>query len=280
MNALPPPSGPPMGPADPANPVRPGPVPPRPAPSGSPSPGRHVGRWAATALVYRVVRRQLFSRGRLLALGLLALLVPVAAAALGANDSASVRDGVGLIANLGFAVVVPIISLVFGTAAIGDLREDKTLVYLWLRPLDRWPIALGAWLAALTIVAPLSLVPVVVAAALTGAGNGLVGATLLAGVVAVAAYLAVFTLFGTVFRRATVWGLAYILIWEGFIASGGTGVARFALRSYTRAVLREITDVRLRLADHSLVVGVVVPLVVAVAFLALTARRLGRLDVD
>lgn len=269
MSTLPPPSGPPAVPtpvsvASPARPV----------------PSRHVGATAATVLVYRVVLRQLVSRARLLALGLLALLVPIAAAAQGANDSATLRDAVGLVANLGFAVVVPIISLVFGTGAIGDLRDDKTLVYLWLRPLDRWPIALGAWLAALTIVAPLSLVPVVVAAALTGAGNGIVGATLLAGVVAVAAYLAVFTWFGAVFRRATVWGLAYILIWEGFIASAGSGVARFALRSYTRSVLREITEVRLRLAEHSLPVGVIVPVVVACAFLALTARRLARLDVD
>jgi ABC-2 type transport system permease protein len=243
-------------------------------------PARHVGGRAATALVYRVVLRQLFSRARLLALGLLALLVPIAAAAQAASDSSTERDAVALIASLGFAVVVPIISLVFGTGALGDLRDDKTLVYLWLRPLDRWPISLGAWLAALTIAAPLSLIPVVVAAALAGAGGAIVGATLLAGVVAVAAYLAVFTWFGAMFRRATVWGLAYILIWEGFIASGGTGVARFALRSYTRSILSEITDVRLRLAEYSLAVGIVVPIVVAVVFLALTTRRLSRLDVD
>lgn len=276
MSTLPPPSGPPAVPGvshRSGSPHAPG----APGSSGS---SRHVGGVAATALVYRVVLRQLFSTGRLLALGLLALLVPVAAAALGANDAATPSDGVGLIGSLGFAVVVPIISLVFGTAAIGDLREDKTLVYLWLRPLDRWPIALGAWLAALTIVAPLSLIPVVIGAALTGAGNGIVGATSLAGFVAVVAYLAVFTWFGAVFRRATVWGLAYILIWEGFIASGGTGVARFALRSYTRSILRQVTEVRLRLAEHSLVVGVVVPLVVTAVFVALTARRLARLDVD
>lgn len=276
MSTLPPPSGPPAG--SPAG--RPVVAVPQQSGAARPSTGRYVAGRRATALVYRVVLRQLFSRGRLVALGLLALLVPVAAAALGANDSATERDAVGLIANLGFAVVVPIISLVFGAGALGDLREDKTLVYLWLRPLDRWPIALGAWLAALTIVAPLSLIPVVVAAALTGAGNGIVGATLLAGVVAAAGYLAVFTWFGVMFRRATVWGLAYILIWEGFIASGGTGVARFALRSYTRSILSEITDVRLRLAEHSLGVGIVVPLVVAAVFVGLTARRLSRLDVD
>ncbi len=243
-------------------------------------PGRFVPGIVATRLVYRVVLRQLFSKARLLALGLLAVLVPIAALALGASEGATTGDAVRLIANLGFAVVIPIISLVFGTAAVGDLREDKTLVYLWLRPFDRWPIVIGAAAAALTIVAPLALVPVVTAAAFTGAGNGIVGATLLAGAVAVVAYVAVFTFFGTWLRRPTVWGLAYILIWEGFIASGGPGVARFALRSYTRSILSEITDVRLRVADASLVAAVVIPLLVTAGFLVLASVRLSRLDVD
>ena len=30
-------------------------------------------------------------------------------------------------------------------AALGDMREDGTLVYLWLRPMDRWAIVVGAW---------------------------------------------------------------------------------------------------------------------------------------
>ena len=45
--------------------------------------------------------------------------------------------------NLGFTMVVPIVALVFATAAFGDLKEDSTLVYLWLRPMDRWPMGCG-----------------------------------------------------------------------------------------------------------------------------------------
>ncbi|MGD9705516.1 MAG: ABC transporter permease subunit [Acidimicrobiia bacterium] len=243
-------------------------------------PGRHVSPGAGVALVYRIVIRQLVSRGRLLALGLMSLLAPIAGFAIGASDTASTEDAVRLIAGLGFAVVIPVVALVFGTAAIGDLRDDKTLVYLWLRPLDRWPVVVGAALAALTIVAPLTLVPVVAAAALTGVGSGIVSGTLVAGAVGAVAYVAVFTLFGVALRRATVWGLAYILIWEGFIAQGGAGVARFALRKYTRSILVERTGVELDLADFSLVTGIVVPLVVAVAAVVLASVRLSRLDVD
>ena len=94
------------------------------------------------------------------------------------------------------------------------------------------------------------------------------------------AYVAVFTFFGVWLKRSTVWGLAYILIWEGFVASGGAGVARFALRKYTRSILVDRTGVELDLADFSLTMGVVVPLLAAVVFLAAAAVRLGRLDID
>ena len=259
----------------------PTPVPPvRANPPARPGTNRHVPPLTGIGLVYRIVLRQLVSRGRLIALGVLALLAPIAGFALGASDSATTEDGVRLIAGLGFAVVIPVVALVFGTASIGDLRDDKTLLYVWLRPLDRWPVVVGAFLAALTLTAPLTLVPVVAAAALTDAGSGIVSGTLIAGAVGVVAYVAVFTLFGVWLRRATVWGLAYILIWEGFIAQAGPGVARFALRKYTRSILVERTGVELDLADFSLVIGVTVPLVAAVLFLALATRRLDRLDVD
>ena len=95
-----------------------------------PAPRRHVAPLHGVRLVYGVVLHQLFSKGRLLALGALALIAPLAGFALGSSDNASLEDGVRLIASLGFAVVIPIVALVFGTASIGDLRDDKTLVYV------------------------------------------------------------------------------------------------------------------------------------------------------
>jgi ABC-2 type transport system permease protein len=241
---------------------------------------RHVAAAPAVALTYRLVLRQLISWGRIVALGLLSLVATVSGFALGLSEDATVDDGVGMIAALGFAVVVPVVALVFAGASIGDLREDKTLVYLWLRPIDRWPIVVGAALAALTLAAPIALVPVVAGAALTGVGGGIVVGTLIAGVVGIVAYVGVFTLLGVWLRRFIVWGLAYILIWEGFIAQAGPGVARLAIRKYTRSILVDRTGADLDLADFSLAVGVIVPPLVAVAALAIASWRLGSQDVD
>jgi len=240
---------------------------------------RDVPASRALSLTYRVVLRQMTSRGRIIALTLLALIAPVAGWALGSAD-ADLDDAVNLIAGIGLGVVIPIVALVFGGAAIGDLRDDKTLVYLWLRPMDRWPIVVGAALAALTLAASITVIPVVLAAALTGAGSGIVGGTAIAGMVGVVSYIAVFTLMGVWLKRFIVWGLAYILIWEGFIAQAGPGVARVALRKYTRSILVDRTGVDLDLADFSLAAGIIVPLLVALAALALAAWRLGSQDID
>jgi ABC-2 type transport system permease protein len=238
-----------------------------------------VAPTTALALSYRVVLRQLAGRSRIIGLTLLALVAPISGFALGSADP-SLDDAVRLIASVGLGLVLPVVSLVFAGAAIGDLREDKTLVYLWLRPMDRWPIVAGAALAAGTLVAPITIVPIVAAAALTGVGNGIVVGTLLACVVGLVAYVAVFTLFGVWLRRFIVWGLAYILIWEGFIAQAGAGVARVALRKYTRSILVDRTGADLELADFSLAMAVIVPIVVAVIALALASRRLANQDID
>ena len=240
---------------------------------------RHVAPGTAIRLSYQVVLRQLASRGRIIGLSLLALIAPISGWALGSAD-ASLDDAVRLVASVGLGLVLPIVSLVFGGAALGDLREDKTLVYLWLRPMDRWPVVVGAAMAAATLAAPITIVSIVAAAVLTGAGNGIVFATLVATVVGLVAYVCVFTLFGVWLKRFIVWGLAYILIWEGFIAQAGAGVARVALRKYTRSILVDRTGVNLQLADFTLTTAVLVPLVVAVVALAIAAWRLSNQDID
>jgi ABC-2 type transport system permease protein len=240
---------------------------------------RRVPPGTAIGLSYGVVLRQLISTGRIVGLSLLALVAPLAGWALGSSDP-TLDDAVNLVASVGLGLVLPVVALVFGAAALGDLREDKTLVYLWLRPMDRWPIVVGAALAAATLTAPIVMVSIVLTAILTGAGNGIVAATLLAVVVGLVVYVCLFTLFGVWLKRAIVWGLAYILIWEGFIAQAGPGVARVAMRAYTRSILVEQTGADLELADYSLGVAIVVPIVVAVAALAVAAWRLSSQDID
>ncbi|MFQ5558110.1 MAG: ABC transporter permease subunit, partial [Acidimicrobiales bacterium] len=151
-----------------------------------------VGAARTASLVYGVTVRELLTRGRLIALAVLGVGLIAVGWAIGASESVTdpVEAAVELVANLGFTVVLPVVALVFGSASLGDAREDGTLVYLWLRPVDRLPIVVGAYLAAVTAVVPLTVTPIVVAAALSDGGGEVAAASALASVVGALAYTA------------------------------------------------------------------------------------------
>jgi ABC-2 type transport system permease protein len=236
----------------------------------------------ALRLSFRTLFRLLLTRGRLIALGLLGLVAVIVGWAIGISVEPvdQLEAGANVMGGLGLAVLIPVVTLVFASASLGDLRDDRTLVYLWLRPMDRWPLATGAFAATFAVAAPLTLVPLGIGTALTGGGVTLVGASLLAGLVAVTAYSAVFVLLGLVLRRALVWGLAYVLIWEGFVAAAGAGAARVAIRNYTRSIVYDLTDVTTDTTTMALPVAIVIPLLVAAIALALASWWLTRTDID
>ena len=249
------------------------------APTAEPRPDRVVAPTTAIALVYRLVLRQLVTRARLVGLVALGVIVVVIAVAVGQADDATAADRVRVISEIGFTLVVPIVSLVFAGAALGDLRDDRTLVYLWLRPMDRWPVVVGAWLASITISLPLTLVPLAVAAVAADVG-GLLAGTILATLVGVVAYAALFVFAGLMLKNAIVWGVGYVLVWEGVVAAFGSFPARLSIRGYTRSILTSQTGVDLDLGDLSAVVGTTVPVVIAVLALVAAAARLSSMDID
>jgi ABC-2 type transport system permease protein len=230
--------------------------------------------------LYRLMLRTQVTRGRVGALVALGLVGVVVGFALGASDLEDpLESGTRFINTFGLSLLVPVACLVFASSALGDPSEDGTLVYLWLRPVARWKIAVAAALASFTVTWPVVVVPLVVAALLTGAGGNLVLATMAAATAAMIAYTAIFVALGLRVRRALVWGLLYIFIWEGFVATANTTAARLAIRSYSRSLLADITDVDLRLADFTVAASWLVPTAVAAVALLYTSARLRRQDV-
>ena len=230
--------------------------------------------------IYRVTLKMQATRPRLIALGLLGVVGVLIGLAIGVGD---VRDplnaGTNMINAFGLSLYAPVVTLVFASASLGDPTEDGTLVYFWLRPVPRSQIVAATYLATLTVALPLVLVTLGLAAVLTGAGGGLVWGTLASATLAVIAYGGIFTWLGLRVRRALVWGLAYILLWEGFVASAGRSAARLAVRAYTRSVLHDATGVDLKLATVSSAYAVIVPVVIAAVATAATVRRLRRTEV-
>jgi len=185
-----------------------------------------------------------------------------------------------LVDALGLTLMVPVAALLVATATLGQLREDRSLVYVWLRPISRFSIALAAWVASVLVTVPTVVIPLTIAAWISGGDGDLVWATALASSLGVAAYCGVFVALGTVTKRAAIWGLGYILIWEGVLAAIGSGINRLALRNYTRSIVESVGGADLRLADASASVAVVVLAAVAAVAIILTSQRLKHSEVD
>ena len=238
--------------------------------------------------VYRLIMATQLTKGRIAALTAIGLIGMLIAFAIGNTAGAETSSGDPIdtaegafrfIENYGLGLLVPITALVFGAAALGDPAEDATLVYLWLKPVARWRLVVASFAASLSVAVPFALVPTVVAAGLTRTGSELPLAALAAAAVASAAYSALFLGLGLVVRRALIWGLAYVLIWEGFVARSGTAAARLSILVYSRSVLADFADHAAPRLASSVAVAIAVPLVIAAVALAATTYALHRVDV-
>jgi ABC-2 type transport system permease protein len=230
--------------------------------------------------LYDVMLRMQFNRTRVLALGALGVVGIFVGLIIGRfAEDVTISDRINFINGFGLAVVLPVSVLVFASASFGDLVEDQTLVYLWLRDVPRWLLSASAVLSTLTIVIPLVALPLVATAVAAELDSDAVLGSVIATIVGALAYTGVFTALGLRAKRALAWGLLYIFIWEQFIARAGKGVRRFALSAYTRSVLSKISGVDLTDADISSVFAVVIPIVVGVVAFGYVTNRLHRHDV-
>lgn len=228
--------------------------------------------------LYSLIVRSQTTRARLLMLAAMGVLGIVIAIPL-RNADDRLEAGTQFIDGFGLSLVVPITALVFASAALGDFIDDATMVYLWLRPVRRVKLALAAAAASVTVVMPLVVIPLAVSAAVSGGGGDLVVGTILASAIAVVAYTALFVTLGVRVRRSLLWGLLYILVWEGFVARLGESASRLSIGTYARSILSSASGFELELADMPAVSSYVVPLAVAVAAIAYTTRRLQVQDV-
>ena len=86
-------------------------------------------------------------------------------------DSDPGQAAADAISSYGLALVIPLAALWLGTSAIGDLVDDRLLVYLWLKPVSRWQLPAAAVLATASVVVPLAALPVAATALVAGAGD-------------------------------------------------------------------------------------------------------------
>jgi ABC-type Na+ efflux pump permease subunit len=118
--------------------------------------------------------------------------------------------------------VIPVLGAFYGTALIADEVEDKTLTYLFTRPIPRGAVLLGKYLAYLCctglVVLPSVMLVFFLVVPLAGGSVGrafpllVIDLGLLA--IGLAAYGAVFAFIGTWVKRPLVVGLVFAFGWE------------------------------------------------------------------
>jgi ABC-2 type transport system permease protein len=231
--------------------------------------------------LYRILLRISVTRGRLLAFLAGGALLDLIAYAVRVSDYTNRETDIFALLDLAaLALYVPVVALVFSTSSLGDLAQDGTLVYVWLRPVARWKVVLVALAATLTVVLPLTLGPVWLAIALAGASWQAFWAITASTAMAACAYTAVFTAFGLRVRHALIFGLGYVLIWEAGVASLGKGPAALSIRHYAESLLAHLGNQTVPGAiEADQWPSMIVLAAVTLAGVALTTILLSRQDV-
>jgi ABC-2 type transport system permease protein len=235
---------------------------------------------ATTSLVllYRLLLRTQITISRLLGIAALGALSVLLGALSRADDDPG-QAAAEVVATYGLGMLLPLATLWLGTSVVGDLVEDRLLVYLWLKPVARWQLPAAAVLATFSVVAPLTALPVAASVLVAGAEDVALPA-FAAATLAALAYTGLFVAAGLWFRRAVWWGLVFVLLWENVLAYSAEGTARFTVSEWARSLLETAPGIDVALGARSAATAFVVLPAVAVAGWLLATMRYRRAEVD
>jgi len=141
--------------------------------------------------------------------------------------------------------IVPILGVFYGTALIADEVDDRTITYLFTRPIARGAVLVGKYLAylACTVLLILPSVVIVFFLMVPMGGSGVASAfpSLLGdlGMLAagLAAYGAVFAWVGARIRKPLVAGLVFVLGWEPAVLLFPGYLKRLTVAYYLQALV-------------------------------------------
>jgi ABC-2 type transport system permease protein len=229
--------------------------------------------------IARVTLRGLLGRRRTLLMLLLAAVPVLVGLLVRAN-----RDGIDAVGptvdGLVIRIILPLIALVFGTAALGSELEDGTGVHILTKPISRTTIVLAKVLMAGSLTAALVVPSTALTAILLtepGAASGGPLALAIGALIGSYVYAAIFAALGVLTSRGLILGLGYALIWEGLLAGLLPGSQVFSVREYVRGIANAITPTILES-----VVGGIAVLYAAIALaaaLAIAAFKLARFEI-
>jgi ABC-2 type transport system permease protein len=225
-----------------------------------PKPAASLSLWRASARIFDLsLDQMLWSRrtvfmalvvGGPLLIALMVRVVDLFAAAEGGVQIEGVKVGSAAIFGLMVWVfylrfAVPVLAVFYGTALMADEVEDKTITYLFSRPIPRGAVLLGKYLAYLvcTVAVVLPSIVLVYLLIMSRPGGSLAGGfldlvkDLVVVVLGLATYGALFAWIGAQFKRPLLTGLAFVFAWEPAILVVPGYLRRFSVAYYLQGLV-------------------------------------------
>jgi ABC-2 type transport system permease protein len=190
-----------------------------------------------------VTLRRLLGRRRTLLMLLLAC-VPILVGMLVRANSDGIDEVGRTVDGLVVRIVLPLIALVFGSAALGSELEDGTAVHILTKPISRALVVVAKVVVSGSLTAAMIVPTTFVAALLLAKPDADAG-----GAIALAAgtfvgsylYAAIFVTLGVVTSRGLLIGLGYALVWEALLAGLLPGTQVFSVREYVRGIAHTLS---------------------------------------
>lgn len=139
---------------------------------------------------------------------------------------------------------VPVLGVFYGTSLIADEVEDKTITYLFTRPIAREAVLVGKYLAYVACTVFVVLPSIVLVWVLVIPMGGSLGGNFLdlvkdLGIVAIglAVYGALFAFIGARFKRPLLIGLVFVFGWEQAILAFPGYLKQFSVAYYLQGLV-------------------------------------------
>ena len=178
--------------------------------------------------------------------------------------------------------VLPLVALVFGTAALGSELDDGTAVHVLTKPIPRWTIVLPKVVVAAALTALLVVPSTLLSGFLIGGTGsrelGLTFAYAIAVLFGSLVYSTIFVALSAATSRGLVIGLAYSLLWEGLLSGALKGTQLFSVREYIRGITQVLAPpgtINSVVGGQGFILAIVATIVVA----ALASIRLSRYEI-
>jgi ABC-2 type transport system permease protein len=203
-----------------------------------------------TWLLFRMQLSMVMRSRRMLIAILLAAIPPLIAFIVATFAPSDVKPG-EILANISYwlnlQVIVPILALVAGSAVVTEEFENRTITYLFTRPVPRPALLFGRLLATMVLVWALlgsSAIGIALAAG-QRAGEmpeGLALRVFAANIAGGTVYSIVFATIGVFLRHPMIVGLGYTFAFEMAVANVPGGSQSLTIQYHLRSILVDATE--------------------------------------